>query len=176
MAVVKERLYVPERIKKLRDLLFTSPWEFDVDRMKYYTESYKKTEGQTPAVRAARGLEEMLGRMNIRIDDGETIIGSKSSKRFGATIYIEAGVDPYLPLVLRHYKSGVPFEKAYPQGYFGVSADYLKTLAQITEEEYRTITEGDPALLAGQKLELPPARTFGSVGGAGGCSHGGVCR
>jgi len=134
--------YLPERIRRLRDLLNSAPWELDIDRMKYFTESYKKTEGELPAIRAAKGLEETLSRMTIRIDDDELIVGAKSSKRFSAPIYVEAGGGGlYLNMALKHYKSGTPIEKTYPKGFIGLSADFLKGLVNITEEECRTITE-----------------------------------
>lgn len=138
----QEEPYVPERIKRLRDVLYTAPWELDVDRMKYYTESYKETEGELPAIRAAKGLERTLSRMTVRIDDDELIVGAKSSKRFSAPIYIEGSVgDVYMLLALKHCKSGEPLEKAYPQGFMGVSPELLKGLPNLSEDEYRTITE-----------------------------------
>ena len=134
--------YLPERIQRLRDLLNSATWELDIDRMKYYTESYKKTEGEPAAMRSAKGLAETLSRMTIRIDDDELIVGSKSSKRFSAPISVEyGGGGLYLNMALKHYRSGTPIEKTYPQGFVGKSAYFLKGLTNITAEEYRTITE-----------------------------------
>ena len=87
--VAKEEQYVPERIAKQKARVLSSVYELDIERAKYYTDAYKRTEGQLPGIRAARGLEETLGKMTIRIDDEELIVGSKTSKKWGGPVYIE---------------------------------------------------------------------------------------
>ena len=138
----KEEQHVPERIAKLKDRVLSSVYELDIERAKYYTEAYKRTEGQLPGIRAARGLEETLGKMTIRIDDEELIVGSKTAKKWGGPIYIEGNTGSlHMALATKFYKSEIPIEKALPDGFGGLSAEFLSGVPKISEEEYRIITE-----------------------------------
>ena len=74
-----------------RQMIYNAPYEICVERAKYYTESYKETEGQHPAIRAARALEKTLENMTIYILDQEQIVGNRSSKLVGAFIPVERG-------------------------------------------------------------------------------------
>jgi len=82
--------YVPERIEKLRDRLLSTTFKLDIERAKYYTRAYKQTEGQPPCLRTAKGFEETLCNMAIRIEKEEQIVGSKSQsrERIGLTLSI----------------------------------------------------------------------------------------
>ena len=73
--------YLSDRVKGLRDTYRAAKWQIDIDRMKYYTEAYKETEGQLPPTRNAKGLEKTLANMTIRIDDEELIVGAKIIKK-----------------------------------------------------------------------------------------------
>ncbi|MFX1451597.1 MAG: pyruvate formate lyase family protein [Promethearchaeota archaeon] len=74
-----------------RQMIYNAPYEICIERAKYYTESYKETEGQHPAIRAARALEKTLDNMTIYILDHEQIVGNRSSKLVGAFIPVERG-------------------------------------------------------------------------------------
>jgi pyruvate-formate lyase len=68
---------LPARIERLKNQLLSRYYETDIERIKYYTEVYKNTEGQPQCIRAAKGLEKTLSNMTIRIGDDELIVGSK---------------------------------------------------------------------------------------------------
>lgn len=137
-----EKPYLSERIKELRDAYHAAKWEIDIDRMRYYTEAYKETEGKLPPMRNAKGLEKTLANMTIRIDDEELIVGAKSSKRYSAPTAIEVGgARGYATLALACYKSGKTVPEVMPDGFLGRSAEFLKHTSEFTDEEYRLITE-----------------------------------
>lgn len=131
-----------QRIMMLKERVMSRHYEMDIERAKYYTRAYKRTEGQSACIRAARGLEETLRHMTIRIEDGERIVGSKTAKKWGGPIYIEANSDNlYTLLASGLYNKGVAVKDILPNGIGGQSAEFLKEIPNITEEEYRELTE-----------------------------------
>ena len=78
-----------DRIARMRDDLLSSLYEADIERARYYTQSYRETEGQSPAVRAAKALEKTLQNMSIRIEDDELLVGAKTIKKVAGPIGIE---------------------------------------------------------------------------------------
>ncbi|MGV9204118.1 MAG: pyruvate formate lyase family protein [Promethearchaeia archaeon] len=79
------------RTEKLKDLMLHAPYEFCIERAKWYTESFKQTEGEEPALRMAKALEMTLKKIPIFILDKEQIIGSRTSKLLGVGIPVERG-------------------------------------------------------------------------------------
>ncbi|HUW63610.1 MAG TPA: pyruvate formate lyase family protein, partial [Spirochaetia bacterium] len=72
------------RVKKLRERMLTTP-EICIERGYLLTESYKETENYPAIIRKAKALAKILKEMTIRIEDGELIVGTVSSKpRAGA--------------------------------------------------------------------------------------------
>jgi formate C-acetyltransferase len=125
---VKEELYVPDRIQRLKKDCLASKPVIDIDRMKFFTESYKQTEGELPAMRAAKGLEMTLKNMKISISNDELIVGVRSSKKWGRTIYMEGGMMlPMLNPVMQKSKKAIEAGTEHP--------------AKLSAEEMRTITE-----------------------------------
>ncbi|MBW2203562.1 MAG: glycyl radical protein, partial [Deltaproteobacteria bacterium] len=51
----------------------------DLQRSRFFTESYKETEGQTMVVRRAKALDSLLAKMDIFIRDHERIVGYQTS-------------------------------------------------------------------------------------------------
>jgi len=143
---VEEKRHVPDnshtsRIGMLKERVMTRQYQTDIERAKYYSRSYKKTEGQSPCIRAARGLEETLANMTIRIEDGEFLVGSKTAKTWGGPIYIEASpLNMYTLLSTQFYKKA-KIKDVFPNGIGGQSAKFLEDVPNITEEEYRELTE-----------------------------------
>lgn len=139
---IYEKPYLSDRIKKLRDIYHAAKWEIDIDRMRYFTEVYKQTEGQRPPIRNAKGLEKTLANMTIRIDDEELIVGDKSSKRYSAPCAIEIGYShSYALLAFALHKAGKTVPEVMPEGFRGRSAEFLKHITEFTEEEYRLVSE-----------------------------------
>ncbi|MBI9077781.1 MAG: hypothetical protein JEZ02_20445 [Desulfatibacillum sp.] len=74
-----------------KDLILNAPYEICVERAKYYTQSYRETEGQHPSLRAAKAFRHTLANMSLHILDGEQIMGNRSSKTLGVVIPVERG-------------------------------------------------------------------------------------
>ncbi len=79
------------RTDQYRTMIYNAPYEICIERAKYYTESYKETEGLHPSIRAARALEKTLENMTIYILDQEQIVGNRSSKLVASVMCIERG-------------------------------------------------------------------------------------
>ena len=77
--------------QKYKDEILTAPYEICIERARYYTEIFKSTEGEHPALRMARAFAHTLRNMTIYIRDGEEIVGNRSSKLVGAVLAVERG-------------------------------------------------------------------------------------
>ncbi|MHA1230720.1 MAG: pyruvate formate lyase family protein [Candidatus Helarchaeota archaeon] len=80
-----------ERITRYKEKIFSAPYEICIERPKYYTESYKKTEGEHPAIRAAKAFKHLIENMTIYILPEEIIVGNRTSKILAPVIPIERG-------------------------------------------------------------------------------------
>lgn len=74
-----------ERAQRLRDRMVTTP-AICVERLRYMTESYQQTEGESPLIRRAKALAYILEHMTVRIDEGELFVGNFTSKMRGGAI------------------------------------------------------------------------------------------
>lgn len=74
------------RVTLCAERMFTPP-AICIERERYYTQSYRKTEGEFPALRQAKAFAETVDNMSVRIDPGELIVGCPASKpRAGAVL------------------------------------------------------------------------------------------
>lgn len=80
-----------DRIQRLRRAIFAAPYEVCIERARFYTASYRETEGQHPAIRAARALAHTLDHMSLYLLDDERLVGNRSSKLVGTIIPVERG-------------------------------------------------------------------------------------
>ncbi|MFO7560347.1 MAG: formate C-acetyltransferase/glycerol dehydratase family glycyl radical enzyme [Desulfobacterales bacterium] len=74
---------------KLKERLIGLTPEICVERARYLTRSFKKTEGQSMIIRRAEALKMILGNITLNIQDGELIVGSATSKELGGGFYPE---------------------------------------------------------------------------------------
>ncbi len=74
-----------------KDRLLSAPLWLCMERAKYYTESYKETEGEHPSLRAAKALKRTFENMTIQIYPEELLIGNRSSKHVAPPIPCERG-------------------------------------------------------------------------------------
>ncbi|MGN1413979.1 MAG: glycyl radical protein [Anaerovoracaceae bacterium] len=74
-----------ERCRILREKMVTDP-AICTQRLKYMTESYQQTEGESNVMRRAKALAHILENMEIRIDEGELFAGNFTSKSRGGAI------------------------------------------------------------------------------------------
>ena len=79
------------RTGRLRRLILEAPYEICIERARYYTESYRRTEGLHPALRAAQAFAHTLKHMTVYLLDDEAIAGNRSGKLVAAVIPVERG-------------------------------------------------------------------------------------
>ena len=76
---------------RYKEKILTAPYEICIERARYYTQSYRETEGQHPSIRAARAFEHTLKNMSLYILDEELIAGNRTSKLVAPVIPVERG-------------------------------------------------------------------------------------
>ena len=79
------------RIERMKEKLLSSPYEVCIERARLYTESYQETEGQPPAIRAAKALAKTLAEMTICVTEEDLIVGNTTSKHLAGAIPVERG-------------------------------------------------------------------------------------
>ncbi|MHA1291304.1 MAG: glycyl radical protein [Promethearchaeota archaeon] len=82
-------LHPKNKIQKNR-LLSSEHW-LCLERAKFYTDSYKETEGQHPSLRAAKALKKTFENMTITIYPEELLVGNRSSQYIAPPIAPERG-------------------------------------------------------------------------------------
>ena len=80
---------IPERIKHLKENLFSTNNSICFERARIVTQSYRKTEGQHSALRRAKALHDVFTKMPIFIRKGEFIVGQRASVLAGRAVYPE---------------------------------------------------------------------------------------
>ncbi len=89
----KERLLMAIHPANLeyKDRVLSAPYEICIERARCYTESYRCTEREDPALRAALAFAHTLRNMTVTLGDGELLAGNRSSKLLGVVIPVERG-------------------------------------------------------------------------------------
>lgn len=131
-----------ERVDRMRENLLASPYEGDIERARYVTRSYKKTEGLTPAVRAAMALKETLENQSIGIDDVERLVGAKSIKKVAGPIGIErsTSANRVTAIGMRFQGQGVD-ALGFMDAVGTTSPGWMRELLNMPEEELREMNE-----------------------------------
>jgi formate C-acetyltransferase len=78
-----------DRVARLRERFLRGQREVCIERARYLTESYRRTEGQPAVLRQARALEHILNHITVRIEPDELLVGNVTGKALGAGIYPE---------------------------------------------------------------------------------------
>ncbi len=79
------------RTLHLKRKILEAPYEVCIERARYYTQSFKETEGEHPSLRAAKALQKTLENATVYILPEEILVGNRSSKLVGTVIPIERG-------------------------------------------------------------------------------------
>ncbi|MEM3403117.1 MAG: glycyl radical protein [Nitrososphaeria archaeon] len=122
-------LKIPPRIDKMRRFILSIKPEICVERMRYYTESFKQTEHLPTNIRRALAFDNCLNKMKIYILDDELIVGNQASRPRAAPIFPEFDVQ-----WLENEFSGVPFKPSDRPG------DRFYYLPE-TEKEFFALSE-----------------------------------
>lgn len=78
-----------ERPMRLKDRFLHGERQVCIERARYLTESYRRTEGQPAALRQARALRHILNQMTIHIAPDELLVGGLTGKSPAAAVYPE---------------------------------------------------------------------------------------
>ena len=81
-----------ERIARLRKRYQQGPAYISIERAKYYTESWKQTEGEPLSIRVAKAMKNVYENMSLYLDPDERIAGYWTEYFLGIPIDIERGV------------------------------------------------------------------------------------
>ncbi len=126
-----------ERARRLKERLLASPFSVDVERARYYTDTWRRMEDSPPCMRAACALEGTLRNMSVSIDDDELLVGVKAAGGFAEPLSIERGTfNETIELMLTVF-SGREF--ATPVG--GVSKERMAELGTFTDEDKSELLE-----------------------------------
>jgi formate C-acetyltransferase len=71
--------------------LLTSPHWLCMERAKFYTESYKESEGEHPSIRAVKAMKNTFLNMTIKIYPEELLVGNRASHFIAPPFPIERG-------------------------------------------------------------------------------------
>jgi formate C-acetyltransferase len=93
MVFLDEGVALSPRIKTLRDIFFDTSPSICTERVRYYTESYRETEGEPTLLRRAKALDKVLSNMKLYIKEGDLLVGNLASVPRGAPIFPEFSVD-----------------------------------------------------------------------------------
>ncbi|MEM2362502.1 MAG: pyruvate formate lyase family protein [Candidatus Nezhaarchaeales archaeon] len=144
LEIKKEEIEVPERIRKYKEKILSTPLQTDIERMLWYTRVYKATEGQSigSCMRAALAFRETVRNMKIRIEEEELIVGCWAGKRGAIPLAIEI-FGPYhreiiMPILYRHQPEKI--KEDFPDGIASLSSRCLMELAtSLSDEEYKLL-------------------------------------
>jgi formate C-acetyltransferase len=78
-----------ERNRNRREAFFTAPFSICIERARYYTESFKQTEGEPQVLRMAKSLRHYLQQVTLVLDEGDLFAGYAGGKMLASQLYPE---------------------------------------------------------------------------------------
>lgn len=78
-----------ERIKRLKEDLLSSKYELCIERMKFFTEIYKRNPNDSEIIKRAKAVAHTLENMTIFIRKSELLVGNETSKNLGEKINLD---------------------------------------------------------------------------------------
>ena len=81
-----------DRIKRIRQRYLEEKTVISIERARYYTESWKETEGYPIGVRVALAMKNVIKKMNFNVDPDDRIAGTWTEHFLGTPIDIERGL------------------------------------------------------------------------------------
>lgn len=79
------------RNARYKQNVLAAPYAICLERARYFTESYRRTEGEHPALRMAKAFDHTIRHLTVYILDEEKIIGNRSSKLVATVLPVERG-------------------------------------------------------------------------------------
>jgi formate C-acetyltransferase len=77
------------RTLRLKNNLLTSKYELCIERIKYFTEIYKKIPNESEIIKRSKALAHTLENMSIFIRKDELLVGNETSKNLGEKINLD---------------------------------------------------------------------------------------
>ncbi len=89
-------VYRSARLDKLRSRIFEAVPQIESSRARLVTQSYMQTEGEPVVLRRAKALRNVLENLDIRILDGELIVGEIGTRDRCAQVYPDYAIDWFI--------------------------------------------------------------------------------
>jgi pyruvate formate-lyase/glycerol dehydratase family glycyl radical enzyme len=77
------------RTLRLKNNLLMSKYEFCIERIRYFTEIYRKLENISEVIRRSKALAHTLKNMTIFIREDELLVGNETSKNLGEKVNLD---------------------------------------------------------------------------------------
>ncbi len=78
-----------ERINRLKEDLLSSKYELCIERMKFFTEIYKRNPNDSEVIKRAKAVAHTLRNMTIFIRQNELLVGNETSKNLGEKVNLD---------------------------------------------------------------------------------------
>ena len=78
-----------KRTLRLKDNLLSSRYEICIERMRFFTEAYKRYSKAPENVKRAKAVAHTLQNMTIFIRDDELLVGNETSKNLGEKVNLD---------------------------------------------------------------------------------------
>lgn len=87
-----KQIPVTERIERLKEQTLTEPRYLTVEQARIITRVYKEYSEESVAMKRARALKAAAEKLELRIDEGELIVGNRSRESCGGVVFPEGGI------------------------------------------------------------------------------------
>ena len=87
-----KQISVTERIQRLRRQTLEEPRYLTVEQARLITRAYREHEGESIPLKRAYALRASMDQLEIRIDEGELIVGNRSKESCGGVVFPEGGI------------------------------------------------------------------------------------
>ncbi|MFX0036556.1 MAG: pyruvate formate lyase family protein [Candidatus Hermodarchaeota archaeon] len=84
-----DTINMSDRTEKLKNALLSCKYELCIERMRYFTEIYKKYPEDPEIIKRAKAIAHTLKNMKIFIRDDELLVGNETSKNLGEKINLD---------------------------------------------------------------------------------------
>lgn len=141
VATIKPSAPASGRIARMREDILAALYEADIERARYYTLSYKQTEGEQPCMRAAKALQETLRHMSIKIDDDDRLVGAKTIKRVSGPMGIERTFMDRTSMIAVPFHGKEVKDIAFLDDAATGGSQWVRKLLEMPDEEVREMKE-----------------------------------
>jgi len=84
---------ITDRVQRLKSNMLEEQRYVSIEQAKLITRAYREHAGSSVVVKRAHALQEALYHMEIRIDQGELIVGNRTKESCGGVVFPEGGIN-----------------------------------------------------------------------------------